>query len=185
MRYNTSAKLKFYYLFMLADGRCSAGENDKFDKICQTMKADDKDKQEVIDYCNKAISVFSDDNSAMVTAEISNLLSAYGSFLEKSDKAEVIWNLINLAYADGEYSEPEKRVVTFLLNCWKIDSVVFADFIDTVQTILALENEKQWLKTIGLSYDETFAKLRGIDEAISGLAKNIEILISEADLAIK
>ena len=118
MWYGESFKLKIYYLFMLADGRCSDGENDKFDKICQTMKADDKDKQEVIDYCNKAISVFSDDNSAMVTAEISNLLSAYGSFLEKSDEAEVIWNLINLAYADGEYSEPEKRVVTFLKNCW-------------------------------------------------------------------
>ena len=53
MWYGESFKLKIYYLFMLADGRCSDGENDKFDKICQTMKADDKDKQEVIDYCNK------------------------------------------------------------------------------------------------------------------------------------
>lgn len=185
MWFTTSAKLKFYYLFMLADGRCSAGENDKFDKICQTMKADDKDKQEVIDYCNKTISVFSDDNSAMVTAEISNLLSAYGSFLEKSDEAEVIWNLINLAYADGEYSEPEKRVVTFLKNCWKIDDATFSDFIDTAETMLALETEKQWFKKTGKNFDETVAKIHGIDDTISRLAQNVGLLISEVDLAVK
>ena len=30
MWYGESFKLKIYYLFMLADGRCSDGENDKF-----------------------------------------------------------------------------------------------------------------------------------------------------------
>ena len=204
-RYSDKIKqLKIYYLFMLADGRCSAGESDKFDSICRSMEVNDKDKQDVIDYCNKAIAVFSDDNSAMVMAEISKLISSDNSVsvnmslglnigyssafrfsLTKSEEAEIIWNLINLAYADGEYSEPEKRVVTFLKNCWKIDDATFSDFIDTAETMLALETEKQWFKKTGKNFDETVAKIHGIDDTISRLAQNVGLLISEADLAVK
>ena len=203
MWYGESFKLKKYYLFMLSDGRCSDGENDKFDSICRVMKVDDKNKQEVIDYCNKVMTVFSDDNSTMITAEISKLLPSRNSMgvsvgvsvglstgvcsssSSKSEEAEIIWNLINLAYSDGEYSEPEKRVVAFLVNCWKIDDATFSDFIDTAETMLALEKEKQWLKKAGRDFDKTVAKIHGIDDTISRLAQNVNLLISEADLEVK
>lgn len=184
MWYGESFKLKIYYLFMLADGRCSAEENDKFDSICRAMKVDDKNKQEVIDYCNKVMMVFSDDNSTIITVEISKLLSS-GNPFSKSEEAEILWNLINLAYSDGEYSEPEKIVVAFLVNCWAIDATTFSDFIDTAETMLALEKEKQWLKKAGRDFDKTVAKIHGIDDTISRLAQNVNLLISEADLEVK
>ena len=75
--------------------------------------------------------------------------------------------------------------MTFLKNCWKIDNATFSDFIDTAETMLALETEKQWFKKNGKNFDETVAKIHGIDDTISRLAQNVGLLISEADLAVK
>lgn len=176
-------QLKIYYLFMLADGKCSAGEKMKFTSICKSMNIDDNYKKEVIDFCENAIHISSSDNSAKVIREIVKLLAKEENNINKCKQVETVWTLINLGYADMEYSEAEKKVVSFLTDYWEIDALTLADLNDTAETVLTLTRQKEWVKTTNKPYDVISANIAEIDKAISRMAKNVEILISEADIA--
>lgn len=188
---SNKVQLKIYYFLMLADGKCSAGEKTKFTSICKSMDVDDDDKKEVIDFCENAIHVSNSDNSPKVIREITKLLAEEENSIfsfeslnrNKCKQVETVWMLINLGYADIEYSEAEKKVVSFLADYWEIDAFTLADLNDTAETVLALARQKEWVKTTSKPYDVVSANIAKIDEAISRMAKNVEILISEADIA--
>lgn len=95
-------------------------------------------------------------------------------------QAEIIWTLVNLAYADEEYSEPEKKYIQHLVDKLEIKPELFSEFVDTADTILLLTKQKDWLKSIGLSYDKTTERLETIDEQIQLMIDNIQETISEA-----
>lgn len=182
-------QLKIYYLFMLTDGKCTEDEKAKFAAICKSMEVDNDDKKEVVDFCESLFQVSGDDNSTKVIREISKLLVdegnsifSFGS-LNKIKQVETIWTLINLGYADIEYSEAERKVVSFLSDYWEIDALTLADLNDTADTILTLTRQKEWVKTTNRPYDVVTRNITEIDEAITRMAKNVEILISEADIA--
>lgn len=186
-------QLKIYYLFMLADGKCSMDEKAKFTALCKSMGIDDDDQKEVVDSCEHSIQVSENDNSAKVIVEISKLLANEGNRnmyfssgslnQNKNMQVETIWRLINLGYADVEYSEAERKVVSFLSAYWGIDALTLADLNDTADTVLALTRQKEWLKTTNKPYDVVSENIAEIDAAISRMAKNVEILISEAEIA--
>ena len=96
-------------------------------------------------------------------------------------QTEVIWTLINLGYADAEYSEPEKKVVRHLVKVWNIKEEIVSEFIDTAETILLLTKQIEWLKSVGLSYDETKKRLETVEQQIQLMFDNIQATISEAD----
>lgn len=102
---------------------------------------------------------------------------------DKITQTKVIWTLINLGYADEEYSEPEQKVVSFLADYWEMNSAVLSDMVDTAKTILALTKQKEWIKTTRKPYDTISAVIKEIDERIKQMFQNIEILISEAEIA--
>lgn len=187
MFFFTSKKvqLKIYYLFMLADGNCSSDERAKFSSICKAMDVDSDDENEVIDFCKNAVHISSKDNSAQIIREISKLLVEEGGFLnkDKSKQVEITWNLINLGYADIEYSEAEKKVVSFLTEYWEVDPLTLSDLNDTADTILALTRQKEWVKTTSKTYDVISATIKEIDATIKRMANNVEILISESNIA--
>lgn len=188
---NKTLQLKIYYLFMLVDGKCTKDEVDKFETICKSMDVNTDDKREVISFCEEAIRIKNSDNSAQVIQETKKLLennmgifSLFGSIKnDKKEHARIIWTLINLGYADVNYSESEKRVVSFLADYWNLYSVVFTDMYDTAETILVLTKQKEWLKTTNKSYDSITAGINEINKNIEQMFKNIELLISEADIA--
>jgi hypothetical protein len=96
-------------------------------------------------------------------------------------QTEVIWTLINLGYADAEYSEPEKKVVRHLVKVWNIKEEIVSEFVDTAETILLLTKQIEWLKSVGLSYEETKKRLETVEQQIQLMFDNIQATISEAD----
>ena len=88
--------------------------------------------------------------TSMIAGAIANQINWHVDLQTK-----VIWTLINLGYADAEYSQPEKKVVRHLVKVWNIKEEIVSEFIDTAETILSLTRQIEWLKSIGLSYDET------------------------------
>jgi len=102
---------------------------------------------------------------------------------DKITQTKVIWTLINLGFADEEYSEPEQKVVTFLADYWEMNSAVLSDMVDTAETILALTKQKEWIKTTNKPYDTINEGIKEIDKRIKRMFQNIEVLISEAEIA--
>lgn len=110
--------------------------------------------------------------------------SSYSTMLtDKSVQTNIIWNLINLGYSDTSFSDPEKRIVKHLASRWNIDDVIVADLIDTAETMLSICEQKEWLKTTKQPYDMIDGKIRELDQVMKHLAENVEITVSESEIA--
>lgn len=188
-------QLKIYSMFMLADGECSAEEQRKLNTLCKEMNIGDDTKKEMIAYCN-GLPIKHGDNSDLIIQEINKLLvgssmlsvgsSMFSWFMgglnhSTNAQVETIWTLINLGYADTEFSNPEKKVVDYLVKKWELKKIIMDELLDTADTILMLTKQKEWLKTTTKSYDEIEKSIHEIDQKIQLMFDNIKASISEAD----
>lgn len=101
----------------------------------------------------------------------------------ETNAAGTAWTLVNLAYADEDFSKSESIILQFCKTFLNVDNVLFSEMTDTAETMLMLEKKKDWFKQSGLSYDEVTAQLNIINSQIESLASDIEFSVSEADIA--
>lgn len=155
-------QIAIFCLFLWADGRKSAQEHEKLEKICKEMGVKKAEWEEIAVNCQNALYLDeSNDNSAQIRQLIKTMNSGknpfdpsdtpYLSYLGygnlKDDKKEqliTLWNLLNLAYSDEEYSVPEKKIVHFLCDLWGVDKSLFNEISDCVETLVSLYNQKAW-----------------------------------------
>ena len=198
-------QLRIYGLFMLVDGECSLNEQRKFDAICEQMGIDKETKNEVLSYCDTVFHISMnrlEDISKTVLEELKKMLTEpsrarypfemtnYYELLtgksrinaSKGMQAQTVWTLINLGYADAEYSESEKKIVSFLVDFWKTDGALVADMSDTAETMAALTRQKEWIKTTSRPYDVINRAIQEIDKDMQLMIDNTETLIYEADI---
>lgn len=180
---NKRLQFKIYALFLMADGQWRRGEQDCLNTICKEMELDESVKREIITYC-RGLGITKGDNSDEVIQEIDKALS--GAFMsgfsyDSCLQVETVWTMINLGYAEQEYSESEKRVVRHLIEKWEIKPEIVLELADTAETILLLTKHADWLKTIGLPYDETKKRLETVEQQIKLMFDNIQATISEAE----
>lgn len=177
-------QFKMYALFLLADGQWKQEEEKLLNTISKEMNLDADIKKETITYC-QSLGITTGDHSDMVIQEIDRTLSVGGPFFTLHHntcvQAETIWTLINLGYADQDYSAAEKKVVQHLIDKWGIKQEMISEFIDTAETILLLTKQIEWLKSVGLPYEETKKRLETVEQQIQLMFDNIQATISEAD----
>ena len=198
-------QLTITYLFMNADGVCREEELKNYKELCDGLNASDRMKKEIEDYA-KTIPISDGDNSKIIISAIDNILgfSEYenecshtcdvnvgeavsGCFSnyfndDKVFQARLIWTLINMGYADREYSRPEQKIIEHIVRLWNFDITLFDEMIDTADTALAIVGRKQWqMKNACLSKKCT----DGDDEYANDIEKlyqNINISIENANL---
>lgn len=169
-----------YYLYMMSDGEISYSEEKLFNEICRNLNLDEDDKQTAIERC-KEIAESPKAALDVIIGEKLDDLVAQGWFGMKnaSDLASIVWNLVNLGYADKCYSEEEKAIVNYLLLRWNIDEVVYQEMIDTADTILALTRQKEWVVSTFAPGSERDEKEKRVDTEISTLFADIKLSIAE------
>lgn len=194
-----SAKLKIYYYFMLCDGEIQTDEKKLFESICSSMNISMNEKNEIIEYCNKKISnlyYLKCNDYIFLIKEVLNDRNSYNSLINmlfyinisneiktnKNEEVELLWNFINLSYANEEIHENERKIIDFFINFWEIDSAIVSELFDTVETISVLIKQKQDIKKSRNNYDEITNVLNNIDKDIERLSNNIQITISEANI---
>lgn len=184
-------QLKIYLLFMEADGESSKTELKHLDDIVSTMNLSDTERTEFQAFLGRLSLEHLSGDSASAISEINKLLDdKQGSFFlfnrdldsDKTLQTQTVWTLINLGYADGEYSDAEKAVVENLINRWEMDPILTAELNDTADTILALTREKEWVQNTAKPYKEINSIVQEIDQDIAAMFANIEITIAEAKI---
>lgn len=185
-------QLKICFLFMHADGESSPSETKYLNNIVSKGNLSKESLQEFQAFCGQMTLKMSTGNSKTVISEIDELLGekrsgllsfAFGSIDgSKTMQAQTIWTLINLGYADSEYSEPEKQVVDHLIKRWEMDQILVAEFNDTANTILALTLQKQWVQNTSKPYTDINNIIQELDRNIASMFANVETSISEADI---
>ncbi len=167
-----------YYLYMMADGEVSYSEEKLFAEICKEMKIDEYDKQVVIDGCNEITKESTDILNVIIRENLDYQVGqGWSGFKDASALARIIWNLVNLGYADSDYSESERKIVKHLLEKWGVKQEIYLEMVDTADTMLALTKQKEWIYS-------TFDKGQLRDEKEKRIDLEFERMLSEIMITI-
>lgn len=182
MDYRGQAKL--YYLYMMSDGEVSDGEEKLFDKICKELYLDADDKKQIRQDCNE---ISKKEKMTCIDVLKKNAEESYmygaldldlNKYVSGKDKAKIIWNLVNLGYADTYFTIDEIEVVDFLREYWELPESIYQEMIDVAETCLALEKHKDWIEE--LPDDEyKLEKIKQVKKDIKQVQENILTTISE------
>ena len=113
---------KLYYLYMMSDGEVSEKEENLFKEICRSLELDVDDIKKVKAECmeirdgEKLSCIDVVTKNIETSYEMSGILNiGLNGYISGKDKARILWNLINLGYADSQYTIDEREVVDFLI----------------------------------------------------------------------
>lgn len=183
----TQAKL--YYLYMMSDGEVSSEEKILFTSICKQLNISTDEKKFIIKECEN---IESDKKSTALSVLKKNsknelfMGDSYlpiNSFLNASnkDKGSIFWNLINLGYKDGSFSEEEKKIVEFLRKYLEFDKSIITEMLDTAETMISLTKHMEWVENNITDEDVKNETLKKSKKELKYLQDSINILISELD----
>jgi len=188
---------KIIYLFMNANGICTKEE---CSKLCTyaDISVDEAVKKEIEEYVQTFELVDNNDNSSAIIAAIGDLLrftngKNRGVFgfsdvsrlnRDKIKQACTLWVLIKLAYYYNDYSNPEQKIIEYLIDQWKFDKNLYYTMIDTIETELALLDKCNWLRNTDKNRNSMrrSTMIAQIEKDLQRLQVNIKAEINEADI---
>ena len=154
--------LKIAYLYMAADGKIESQELAYFNEIGKCYKRFEEEKDSIIKYCdevlNSGYSAFKAikkiingqelklKNTNAITTDIS-LFHDFNYFnaLQSKENATLLWVLTNLGYADGDYSQPEREIVSLIAKKCNYPDDLLLEFEDIAKTFEVLKKHKEEL----------------------------------------
>ena len=164
----SKSQIEICYLFMAADGEISSKELCYFNDIGKCYSNFEEEKTNIIDYCErilkagyepfKAIKKIVKNETITIKDQKPGFMDAllgHGRFfhcIANKENVGLLWLLINLGYVDGDYSESEREIVSFIAKECKIPSDLLLEFEDIAKTIEILEIYKAKLSNQALPY---------------------------------
>ena len=182
MNYREQAKL--YYLYMMSDGEVSDGEKKLFDKICKELYLDAEDKKNIKQDCNeiskkeKMTCIDVIEKNAEETYLYGALNIGLDKYVSNVNKAKIIWNLVNLGYADSYFTIAEREVVDYLREYWELPDSLYQEMIDVAETCLALEKYKMWIEKLP-DTDYKLEKIKQVKKDLKYVQEMMLTTISE------
>ena len=97
----TTEEAKLYYLYMLADGEVNSREWTKFDQICKELKIKPETEKVIIRACINSEKRSQNLLNVIINEKIDEK-AGRGMFgvQNASGQTRIIWNLVDLGYAD-------------------------------------------------------------------------------------
>ena len=166
--------LKLIYCLMAADGSISPEEEEKFQEIGTSLDPDfELWKDALIEDLSMKEAVLTDEEEYFVF-----ILDYAAEVLYKADDTgegigakTLIWDLLVMAFSEGDYSANEKRLIRFVAKALKIDLAVPLEMEQTLRTITALNKEEEWLKSTNRPYSV-------IEEQVNALKERRETILT-------
>lgn len=169
-----SAIKAFYYLLAI-DGEIDDSEIEKFKELSKQLDENvDTYMTALIEECNKNIQADNDDYEDILWEGLDEALRAS----EEKDEEEIparliVWNMLVISFADGRYSELEKKLIKHVARILKVEMSVLMEMEQMVQTANAIEKEKVMLENSDRSY-------RRIRPIVVELEKRLDNIIGSA-----
>ena len=177
---NDHNEATLYYLYMMADGEVSYSEEKIFDEICKELNIDTDEKNLVIEKCKEVASEKTDVFDIMVREKIDEQAGkGWFGLRDQSSLVRIIWNLVNLGYADSFYSDEEKKIVSYLVAKWSISSDVYQELVDTADTMLALSKQREWIASTFSKGSLRDKKEKEVDFEMKQLLDDVKLTIQE------
>jgi len=116
------------------------------------------------------------------TLQSINRLLEIGNF-NKLEITNIIWTLINLAYADGNFSDDENAVIDDIAKQYGIKEDIVEELKDCAKTLICLESKSEWIETTNKPYKEVKAVKDEIEKDEALVATMVANIINDSKIA--
>ena len=155
-RISTRSAIKTIYFLIAADGQILQGEEEKLLEIgAELDPAFSEHKDEIIQECQDVLNgINGTDSSYEIIQNAAE--EAINSSVETEDTfitpKLLTWDLLTVAYSDGDYDENERKLINYIAEMLEVDKAVFLEMESSIQTMMDLEKELTWIKTTDRPY---------------------------------
>lgn len=179
--FGTKEEVMLYFLYMMSDGEITYSEEKLFDQICSEMYLEPNAKKEAIEECLKLAKRPEDAFDIIISEKLDESVceSRFRRQNTEVSLSRIIWNLINLGYADTVFSQSEQTIINYLMKRWKIKEELYQEMISTADTMLSLTQHKDWIKKTYHNGTDRDAYEKRIDQEIQELFSDIKLSIAE------
>lgn len=174
--------IKIVYYLMAADGRIFHGEEEKFEEIGTELDPKFSNyKEQILKECREQLDKVIDPEDYYDTLQ-DGIEDALLSFRTTADSLIspklLVWDLLTIAYSDGNYDETERRILKYVVRKLNIDKAVFLELENSIVTLLDLEKELQWIKTTDRPYLTIEAMVNEITDRKKVISESVKDLIA-------
>ena len=176
---------KFYQLAIalqflkMGDKGLMEREKDRFVEFANRLELDVKfdnfdDLAVIVKFKINEVCVNEDIFSGTPLRSINRLLEI-GNF-NKLEITNIIWTLINLAYADGNFSDDENAVIDDIAKQYEIKEDIVEELKDCAKTLICLESKSEWIETTNKPYKEVKIvkdEIEKDEELVAAMVANI------------
>lgn len=138
----TKEMLKCAYFMMSADGKITLSELQKFDTFGRQYYAFESERDRIIKDCEEEI------KQQGINEAMKSCLQ-YGCqpwiWIRSNQKRYVLWILVNIAYADGEYAAAERELVRYAAKEMGMNESLVLEMEDSAETLLALKEKEKFI----------------------------------------
>lgn len=153
---STRAAIKIIYFLMAADGEIYHGEEEKFNEIGVALDPDfANSREQIIKECQTALDKVIDPEDyydALQDGAEEALFSSQGTADASVSPKYLVWNLLSVAYSDGNYNDAERRFLKYIVRKLGVDKAVFLEMESSMLTLMDIERELAWIKTTNRPY---------------------------------
>ena len=183
---------KFYQLAIalqflkMGDKELVQREKDRFVEFANKLELDVKfdnfdDLAVIVKFKINEIRANEDIFSGTPLQSIKRLLRI-GNF-NKLEITNIIWTLINLAYADGNFSDDENAVIDDIAKQYGIKEDIVEELKDCAKTLICLESKSEWIETANKPYKEVKAVKDEIEKDEALVATMVANIINDSKIA--
>ena len=174
--------LKLIYCLMAADGSISPEEEEKFREIGNSLDPDfEQWKDELTADLSMKEAVLPDED------EYFDFIHDYAAEIlyKAEDTGEgigaktLIWDLLVMAFSEGDYSANERRLVRFAAKALSIDPAIPLEMEQTLRTITAHDKEEEWLKSVNRSYSVVAEQIDELKERRETIMTGVHALMED------
>ena len=90
-----------------------------------------------------------------------------------------LWDLQVISFSDNNRTEEEDDLIRYIAKHLKVDKSVVSEMEETVRTLIAMEQEKDWLKSTNRPYEAVEAELNGLSNRSNAILQGVHMLINE------
>ena len=175
--------LKVIYYLIAADRTITQEEMNLFDSIGKDLDPlYDEHRPELLTYCQSEIEKADEDEDLDI-----HIHDCIGNAIRHSietgngtvNSKLLLWNLLSIAYSDGTCSEEERKLVRYAGRQLEVDKAVVSEMESTVNTLLAVEKEIEFVKSSDRKYSEVEAIVNELTDRKTVIMKGVHALITD------
>ena len=178
---STENAIKIFYYLMAVDGEVFHSEEEKFDEIGLQMDPNFAEhKEQIVSACKAQLDkvIDSEDYYDVVQDGVEEAIlipnQSADSFITPK---LLVWDLLTIAYSDEKYDEKERRLLKYIVRKFSIDSTIFLEMESSLQTLMDIEKETNWIKTTNRPYLTIEAQVNELADRRNVIFESVKDLI--------